>query len=113
MPRPGLSLDFGNSSVDDLPLLISTMLPPNDSLASLQTICLSLLELKHPSEVQRLYAACAEEGFFSLDLEKSQILRGHEKVLSLAKRYFSQPVETKLLDDVSNDAFGCVSSRAS
>ena len=88
------------------------MLPPNDSLASLQTISLSLLELKHPSEVERLYTACAEEGFFSLDLGETQILQGHDKVLSLAKRYFSQPVETKLADDVSNDAFGCVPCRA-
>ena len=75
-------------------------------LANLQTLNLASLQRNDPVEVRRLYQVCSEEGFFYLDLQGSSTAKEHDKVLSLSKRYFEQPLEVKLGDDASNDAHG-------
>ena len=71
-------------------------------LAPLQTLDLSCLASKEPSEICKLLKSCETHGFFYLDLhttdEGRQILASEKDVMDVMRNYFDQPLETKMMD---------------
>lgn len=73
------------------------------ALAALHTIVYQKLLDSDTEELSRMLKACQTNGFFYLDIRgASPLLDLYPKLLTLAERYFDQPIETKLLDVVSD-----------
>jgi isopenicillin N synthase-like dioxygenase len=72
-------------------------------LANLHTILYQKLLDDEPQELSRLLKACQTDGFFYLDLHSASPLLGlYRNLMTLTEKYFDQPVESKLLDVVSD-----------
>jgi isopenicillin N synthase-like dioxygenase len=72
-------------------------------LANLHTIQYQKLLNNEPQELSRLLKACQTDGFFYLDLRSASLLLDlYRNLMTLTEKYFDQPVESKLLDVVSD-----------
>jgi len=64
----------------------------------MRTIDYGLLLSQDPAEVEKVVAACLEDGYFQLDLDGidgRRMLEDREAVLKLMDRFFSAPLEAK------------------
>lgn len=72
----------------------------------MQTVDYGLLLSQDPAEVEKVLAACLEDGYFYLDLQSidgRRMLSDHRDTLALMQRFFSAPIEAK-------NEFGLISS---
>lgn len=70
-------------------------------VANIAVVNFEKLLAKDASEVDKLFTACADWGFFYLDLEgdhTKEYLENVSGLFSAAKEYFGQPLEEKLKD---------------
>jgi isopenicillin N synthase-like dioxygenase len=79
------------------------MVSQSPVLANLHTIRYQKLLDNEPQELSRLLNACQTDGFFYLDLRSASLLLDlYRNLMTLTEKYFDQPVESKLLDVVSD-----------
>ncbi|KKY29356.1 putative 2og-fe oxygenase family protein [Diaporthe ampelina] len=82
------------------------------AVAPLGTCNFALLERKDPAEIKKLLDVSISAGFFYLDFTSSQVESLPEqkgRLLEVMKGYFSQPMETKMLDSRNSTTRGFVS----
>lgn len=82
------------------------------AVAALGTCNFALLERKDPAEIKKLLDFSISAGFFYLDFTSSQVESLPEqkgRLLEVMKGYFSQPMETKMLDSRNSTTRGFVS----
>ncbi|EPE34348.1 Clavaminate synthase-like protein [Glarea lozoyensis ATCC 20868] len=73
----------------------------------LSSLSLSRLEGNNAEESKRLLEACAQDGFFYLDLrDHKQLLVDYEALLEIIKQYFNEPLDQKMKDDRKSDTIG-------
>jgi isopenicillin N synthase-like dioxygenase len=76
-------------------------------ISQLSSLSLSRLEDNNPEESKRLLEACAQDGFFYLDLrDHKQLLADYEALLEIMKHYFDEPLDQKMKDDRKSDTIG-------
>lgn len=79
------------------------MLAQSLALATLHNISYQKVLDNEPEELSLMLKACQTDGFFCLDLQgASPLLDLYPNLMTLTEKYFDQPVETKLLDVVSD-----------
>lgn len=70
-------------------------------VANIAVINFERLLSKDAAEVSKLFTACADWGFFYLDLEgerTKEYLENVDSLFSAAKEYFGKPLEEKIKD---------------
>lgn len=70
-------------------------------IADLAVINYSKLQRKDPAEAAKLYSACADWGFFYLDLDGDETRDYFQNLAALfaaSKAYFAKPIKEKMKD---------------
>ena len=77
--------------------------------AQLSTISFDELVDREPQAISKLLAAGEKDGFFYLDLTKTEsqgLYEDYKKVLSIMGKWFDQPIESKLRYAYGSDTQG-------